>query len=535
MSPAPVDTPPILIVGAGPVGLSAALFLERAGCAVRIVDVNEAPTTLSKALVLWHRSLTVLDPVVPAGRFLDAGIPVRGARFFNQGTQVATLPLETREHWLPAGLLIPQSEVETILVRALEARGIRVERRTKLTAFEQTPDGVRCTLEGPRGIEVVSPPYLIGCDGAHSTVRHQLGIPFPGEAVPHRWLLGDLDVEVADGVNPHAPATPSERDVETGWIHLSSSDEGAIAIFPIAPGRHRVIVDAGAADPSAPRQDPTQEELQAAIHRRTRLQWRVVRNHWLAEFRVHERQVPAYVHGRVVLAGDAAHVHSPAGGQGMNTGIQDAANLGWKLALVASGHGGPDLLASYHAERHPVAAAVLRMTGRMLRAAMVTQPAVRHLRDLAMAAALHVPGVRHRIAEALTEDDVRYLESPLNGAAGPGKGPATPGHWVPDVTWRGATGPESTIHWLRGRPGMLGTLILGPAADRAAWPARFGDHLLSVIPLGKDLQDPEGRVDRALPLEASHGILVRPDGVIAAVGPASAAQEWLRRHASARS
>ncbi|MBN8248321.1 MAG: FAD-dependent monooxygenase, partial [Verrucomicrobia bacterium] len=456
-----MHTQPILIVGAGPVGLSTALFLQHAGCPVRIVDANEAPTTLSKALVLWHRSLTVLDPVVPVERFLEFGTRIHGARFFNQGAQVATLPLEAPGHHVPAGLLIPQSAVEALLVQTLEARGVRVERRTQLTAFEQTVDGVRCTLEGPRGTQSFSTPYLAACDGAHSTVRHQLGIAFPGEAVPHRWLLGDLDVAVSDGVNPHAPGAPSERDIEAGWIHLSSSDAGAIALFPIAPGRHRVIVDAGPAELSATRQDPPQEELQTAIHRRTRLQWRVLRSHWLAEFRVHERQVADYVHDRVVLAGDAAHVHSPAGGQGMNTGIQDAANLGWKLALVASGAAGPDLLASYHAERHPVAAAVLRMSGRMLRASMATHPAIRHLRDLAMAAALHVPAVRHRAAAALTEDDIQYLDSPLNGTT-TSAGSVTPGHWIPDLESPVAHGPASSLQWLRGRPGTLGTLILGP-------------------------------------------------------------------------
>lgn len=526
---APMPHSSVLIVGAGPVGLSTALFLERAGCPVRIVDANDSPTTLSKALVLWHRSLTVLEPVIPVERFLEAGTRIRGARFFNQGAEVATLPLETPGHHVPAGLLIPQSAVEAVLVQALEARGVRVERRTRLIGFEQTVDGVRCTLEGPRGPESFSTPYLAGCDGAHSTVRHQLGIAFPGEAVPHRWLLGDLEVEVADGINPQVPAAAAERDIEAGWIHLSSSDDGAIALFPIGPGRHRVIVDAGPAELSAARQDPTQEELEEAIRRRTRLQWRVVRSHWLADFRVHERQVAQYVHGRVVLAGDAAHVHSPAGGQGMNTGIQDAANLGWKLALVATGAAGPDLLASYHAERHPVAAAVLRMSGRLLRASMATHPAIRHLRDLAMAAALQVPAVRNRVAAALTEDDIRYLDSPLNGATATADS-AAPGHRIPDLPFPGADGPASGAKGTQGQPGTLGTLLLGPEADPAAWPSRFGDRPLSVIQLERDLPDPGARVLRSLGLEAAHGILIRPDGVIAATGPASSIRDWLRSH-----
>lgn len=303
----------VLVVGAGPVGLATALALARQGTPVRVVDFNSGPTALSKALILWRRSLLTLDSILPVDQLLRLGIEARGARFYDQGRSVAALPFAGYGHGLPAGLLLPQSRLENALIQAVADAGVTVERHTLLKSFTQSSDGVRCMIERPTGIETWETPFLIGCDGAHSQVRHTLGLDFAGDALAHRWLLGDLDIEVVDGINPHAAADAREADIEPGWIYIDSSSAGALALFPIEPGRYRLIVDAGPADPAVPRRDPTLEELQTALRQRTRLQWRAVRAHWLADFRVSERQVAQYVHGRVILAGDAAHLHSPAG------------------------------------------------------------------------------------------------------------------------------------------------------------------------------------------------------------------------------
>lgn len=541
------DTP-VLVAGAGPVGLTAALLLARFGTPVRIIDQNESPTQLSKALVLWRRSLLALDPFVPAETFATRGLLIRGARFLDAGAFLTQLPLEGSAHALPPGVLIPQSEVERTLVEALQALGVRVERRTALRGFTAAADGVTAALEGPRGPEQVRTPWLLGCDGAHSTVRHTLGAEFPGESLPRRWLLADVEAEVRSGVNPHASTRDEERTVEPGWVYISGSGDGAVAIFPIGEGRHRVIIDGGPVPVDAPRRDPTLEDVQAAIHARTRLQWRLLRSHWLADFRVNERQVPQYVHGRVLLAGDAAHVHSPAGGQGMNTGIQDAANMAWKVALACQGCGGAPLMQSYHDERHPVAAGVLRMSGRMLRAGMLTNPVARQLRGMAMSLALSVPAVRRHVADALTEDDVRYLDGPLAGAAEGSHG-AVPGHAFPDsaIGPAGAVRPATDLlRWSRDDAAdSMGTLLLMPGADRAAWPSRFGSRPLRMRTLpragadGTAGADGAGGADglhAALRLRDTEGVLVRPDGIIAAAGAPHAIGAWLesRLPASAR-
>ncbi len=503
----------VLVVGAGPTGLAAAITLARAGASVRIVDLADAATTLSKALVLWRRSLLTLDPAVPFERFLEHGSAVRGARFYEDGKLGPVLDMPRGDHELPPGVLVPQSDTEQILGETLESLGVRVERSTRLVQFTSHADGVRCELEGPHGRETLEVGWLLGCDGAHSTVRHGLGVAFPGETVSRRWILGDIEIAVEDGINPHRPECEEERTLEPGWMHLDGGRAGAAAIFPMNRGRFRVIFDGGpASDDAAPR-DVTETEIAGLLHARTRLQWRIVRSHWLAEFRINERQVERYVHGRVLLCGDAAHVHSPAGGQGMNTGLQDAVNAAWKVALAARGEADPALVESYHAERHPVGAKVLAMSGRMLRASMISNPLLARLRGFGMLMAFGIPAVRRRLAASLTEDDIDYADGPL------AEGGHGAGHVLPDVAIDrdGARRPATDL--LRGASGVL---LLGQEADAAnfrstTWLASRTTHRLG---------EAESSLAAAIGLEPKEAALVRPDGVIAAIGGPDALGQW---------
>lgn len=515
---------PSLVVGAGPVGLTAALTLAHLGQPVRIIDSNAGPTTLSKALVLWRRSLITLDPFIPVEEWIRMGVVPKGARIMDSGRFVAEMKLENSGHALPGGVLIPQSDVETRLIQALAERGVEVERQTSLKAFEARGETVQCVLEGPDGRQEIETPWLLGCDGAHSTVRHTLGLEFPGEAISHRWLLGDIEVQVEDGVNPNAAHSEVERDVSFGWICSSNSVDGGVQIFPIKEGRFRLFVEAGPVDPATPRQDPTIRDLQEAIHRRTRLQWRITDAHWLAEFRINERQVAQYVHGRVFVSGDAAHVHSPAGGQGMNTGLQDAANLTWKLSLASHGVGGESLVATYQEERHPVAARVLEMSGKGMRATMLTSPLARGLQDLVVSLASHVPAFRRKASAFLAEDDVAYLESRL---AGHGDGSAKPGGLFPDVPIEQNGTTVSSIALLRRKRGEIATLVLLGAAHAADWPQEIGGLPLHAVQLGTDFSDPDGALQAALDLAPESGVLVRADGVIAASGEPANVRDWI--------
>ena len=503
----------VLVVGAGPTGLAAAITLARMGARVRIIDLADAATTLSKALVLWRRSLLTLDAAVPFERFLGHGSAVRGARFFEDGALGPVLEMPRGDHELPPGVLLPQADTERILGETLASLGIEVERSTRLVEFAPHADGVACDLEGPRGRERIEVAWLLGCDGAHSTVRHGLGVAFPGESVPRRWILGDIEIAVEDGVNPHRPACEEERTLQPGWMHLDGGRHGTCAIFPMNEHRYRVIFDGGPADEHATPREVTEGEIAGLLHERTRLQWRIVRSHWLAEFKVNERQVERYVHGRVLLCGDAAHVHSPAGGQGMNTGLQDAVNAAWKVALAVRGEADPSLVESYHAERHPVGAKVLAMSGRMLRASMVSNPLLAKLRNLGMLMAFGIPAVRRRFAASLTEDDIDYADGPLAG------GGHEAGHVLPDVAIErdGAQRPATDL--LRG---ASGTLLLGTQAEESQFRRPGWLASLAVRRLG----EAEAALTEAIGLGSRDAALIRPDGVIAAIGGPDAIKNW---------
>jgi 2-polyprenyl-6-methoxyphenol hydroxylase-like FAD-dependent oxidoreductase len=494
----------VLIAGAGPVGLTAAHRMARHGVPVRIVDVAEEPTQLSKALVVWRRTLQVLDATVGFEQFLAAGHEARKVSFSAQGKPLGTIDLQSDSHQLPAGVFVPQSETERILIEALAEQKIAVQRRTRLVDFVPDSQGVTCQLEGPDGPEQVRCSWLIGCDGAHSAVRHGLNIDFPGEAVDRRWILGDVRVD-------------TEWDLHETMI--GSGAGGLCGLFPVGHNRWRIIADGGDSEAGAPHQDPSVAELQAVLDQRTSHGWKIIEAYWRGEFRVSERQVENYVHGRVLLAGDAAHVHSPAGGQGMNTGIQDAANLAWKVALDWHGGGQPTLVESYQEERHPIGKTVVKATGRMLRGAMITNPIALHFRDMALHLGLEIPAIRRQLSEFLSEETVNLRGSRLNG---PGLRGASlqPGDALMDV----AIGQDGNIRpatdLLRGAEAVC--LVFGSevAADL---PDRFGDPQrgfpLTVRHLGPGTETPHAdQLAKALGLTQGGVAVIRPDSVVAAVG-----------------
>ncbi len=509
--------PPILIVGAGPVGLTAALSLHRQGIKVRIIDQNDQATPLSKALVLWRRSLLSLDAMIPFDTFLKEGIAAVNAHFFDEGHHQATLAFLTEGHGIPPGVFIPQSRIEAILVEALLKGGISVERNSKLVGIKQDHEGVTADITQGESSHTIKAEYLIAADGGRSTIRHLLNINFQGESMESRWLLGDMTV-----MKEHAPVS-IETDVAEGDLYMTSSPEGAIAIFPISRDRYRIIVDGGHLKNDTPRQDPTLAELQKALSDRTRLLWTIKETHWLSEFRISERQIDRYIHGRVLIAGDAAHVHSPAGGQGMNTGIQDAVNLSFKLASVLHG-ADTRLLERYQEERHPVARHVLIMSGRMLRAGMLRQPILRKVRGLLMPLLLGLPLVKRRMSNALTEDDVSYQATykTLKGSKMAWLGEAFPD--LP-IRWGALEVPAS--HLLRSEGPLYGTLVLGPSADLKAWPTHHLGLPIRSYRLGLDGLDEAGTLMRLMKLGPDEGLLIRPDAIIDYQGGSEGLKIWL--------
>ncbi|HWI41030.1 MAG TPA: FAD-dependent monooxygenase [Verrucomicrobiae bacterium] len=416
----------VLVVGAGPVGLAAACELTRRGVRCRVIDRNSGPTPPgeSRALVLWERTLEVLDQLGVAGRVLCRGKEVRALNLYGEGGRIARLPVDLLDpdcrYRFP--ITIPQGETERILEERLREMGGCVERRTRLIALEEDSEGVTVTvLREGRTLEEQRVTWVVGCDGAGSTVRSLLSLDFEGEEYSERFSLADVRMDSA------LPA-----DEATVWLQTGGGGVGAIPLPE--EGCWRLIDATGHAPPDTPelllaRFDSLMRgEGLPAVDIREAL--------WTSTFRIHRRIAGTFRMGRCFLAGDAAHIHSPVGGQGMNTGIQDAANLGWKLALAVAGRCGSFLLDSYDAERRPVARAVLRGTHLATRTLMLHARLAERLRNRMVALLGGRRGVQRRLRRRLSELNVSYRRSPLTSGMRTGRRGLGAGDRLPDALLR---------------------------------------------------------------------------------------------------
>ena len=391
---------PVLVVGAGPVGLSTALGLIDNGVPVRIIERAEEVTDLSKALVVWARTLEVLNGHVDARRFVDEGIAIAGARLHRDDRLIGELDLQDVDSVYHAGVLLPQSETERLLIARLAEQGVEVERGTELIGIENASDHVTFRVRGADGEEKSGrTPWLIGCDGAHSLVRDELGLDFDGGENPDRFVLGDVHVDAA-----------LPGDMVSAYFHK----DGLMAFFPIKGGRHRMI--ANTIDSGPGQADPTLDELQSIASARFPEPISLSEPDWIGAFRIRERVLDSYRKGRCFLAGDAAHVHSPVGGQGMNTGIQDAMNLVWKIAFHERGLGSEALLDSYSEERSEIGRKVVARTTRATGIATTRNPVLRFARNTVMHVGLGLPLVQNMLSHFLSMIEVNYRDARISGA-----------------------------------------------------------------------------------------------------------------------
>jgi 2-polyprenyl-6-methoxyphenol hydroxylase-like FAD-dependent oxidoreductase len=370
--------------------------------------------------------------------------------------------------------MIPQSETERVLEEKLVSRGVKVERKVELAGFRDDGSGIVATLRKANGeTEAVNASWLAGCDGAHSTVRHTLGMEFAGTTMQSDWVLADGHI---------AGIEPKDR------IHVYWHRDGILAFFPIVGDRYRVIADLGESHGDGRSADPTVPEVQALLDRRGSRGMQFSNPVWLANFRINERKVQDYRRGRVFLAGDAAHIHSPAGGQGMNTGMQDAFNLGWKLAAVISGRAAPTLLDSYSPERSAIGDRVLRNAGRLTEAAVMRNPILQDVRNTIVRFATGFAAIQHKVADQLTEMDIGYPESPLS----------VTGHHLP----HGAAVGERWAKPVGAGSQAAKFTAIGPADDVAALAKKYP---------GLVVAQADAAPDHALRL-------VRPDGYVGFAG-----------------
>jgi 2-polyprenyl-6-methoxyphenol hydroxylase-like FAD-dependent oxidoreductase len=429
MSSMPQSETTALIIGAGPVGLTMACELLRQGVPCRIVEQNEGPTPLtqSRALAIQARTMEALENVGATEHIVAHGRKVHGINGYHGGRRIVhlTLDLDALDTSYPFLFTLPQGQTERILIDVLKSRGGTVEWRTQMTGL-QNDASIRATLKGPDGTEqTVSARWLIGCDGARSTVRRELHLPFQGTEYEETFCLADVRID-----------WQQQNDEATVIV-----DKGIqVGAFPLPePGRWR-LVDASE---SVGTDDPAQavERFQDLLNSHGFPKARVSDPGWVSSFRVHRRVVDRFRVGSCLLAGDAAHIHSPAGGQGMNTGIQEACNLAWKLGLIHAGvaRDPEGLLDSYAAERRPIALDVLRGTDLATRAITVRNPLLESLRNRLASFLSEFDFVRQRISVGISELGINYRRSPIVAEDGPGAvglhafpGPRA-GDRVPDV------------------------------------------------------------------------------------------------------
>jgi len=387
----------VLVVGAGPTGLTLAAELLHRGLTVRLIDKAVTPLPWSRAVGVHARTLEILQGMGVAETLIAKGQKALGATLWSGGETLARVDFNELATAFPFVLCIPQPDTEAVLLDHVLALGGTVERGVALQTFRQHGNGVTATLVQGDTTETLEASWMVGCDGAHSTVRHALDLVFEGDTYEDRFLLADVKID---------------WDTRDDRISTFFSEDGLVACFPLPGGRWRLVLSAPDGDTRT--DAPPLEEIQTSFARRTGLGGTLSDLVWSARFRIHCRQVSSYRDDRVFLAGDAAHIHSPVGGQGMNTGIQDAHNLAWKLAAVHHGHARSQLLDSYQAERHAVGQSVLRGTDVATRVGTLRQPAARAVRDQVARVLTSFEVIQQRVAREVAELTVGYERSPLS-------------------------------------------------------------------------------------------------------------------------
>lgn len=555
--------PHILIVGAGPAGLTLALELTRAGVGVRVVDkAPPRPDAESRAIGLHPRSIEAFARNGVAAPFLAAGMTLIAANFYSSGARVLRIGLEGEaDRPYPFSLLVQQGKSERFLIERLQRLGVEIERPVSLEAFSQTSGEATAVLRRSDGrLEEARFDYIAGCDGAHSLMRQSLGVGFEGGPLEGRFATGDLTIDFPGG------ARWAEHEIHT------LLRPGRFAILGrLRDGSWRVVVDV-TDKPEVTADTVAVADLQDGFADFPEFDGVLRDPRWMSVFRVSSRVAAALRRGRVFLLGDAAHVHSPESGQGMNAGVQDAINLAWKLAAVVKGEADFDLLDSYEAERLPVIRAIVRDTELAQRAISVGSPLWIALRDLAAGALGRLRPTRNMLSAAFSATAFHYRDSPIVGQyghsptafleavarGGPYRGVAqhlayraapSPGDWAPDAEGLvRPDGSETSLHGLLANDLRPIVVVLGGAdpspSDLARLAAlvaslrnelgrRVDAHLVTREPAPDALHDRGGALHSRYGAKYECLFLIRPDGFVGFRSqPALGAP--LRRHLAER-
>ncbi len=395
----------VLVVGAGPTGLTMASELARYGLTCRIVDKAPKATDKSKALAIHARTLECFQNMGLVGEVIARGIKLRGIVAYAEGKELLHVGLGEIDSPYPYTISLAQSETEKVLSEHLKTFGVEVERNVEVIDVKQGDGYATTTLKKADADKTnsefsIESKWVVACDGAHSTVRKILNVPFEGGQYDEIFALADVQCDFKD--------PPKEG------VCLYATKQGIAAVFAMPGSHHRIIfsMPPGSNAFKDP-QNPTLDEMQVLVDERLGEGSRISDPAWLTSFTLRHRKISQYKWNRVFFAGDAAHVHSPAGGQGMNTGIQDAYNLAWKLAFYEKHNGSDELLSSYHSERHAVAVALIRNTDIMTRVNVMRSPIGQELRNRLAPILAGQEVVQNKVRGFITELAINYRKSPI--------------------------------------------------------------------------------------------------------------------------
>jgi len=454
----------VLVVGAGPVGLFLANECARRNLQFRLIEERASQSEHSKALAIFPRTLEIFDMAGVVGPFLEKANRVTKVAVMNRDRVLAHIRFEPNESPYSFVAMVPQNVTEKLLLEELRRRGGDVEYETRFISAEQDPSGVNATIEHNGETRRVRAAVVVGCDGAHSAVRHHLSLPFEGAEYEAKFLLADVD---------------TNTQLAADELQLCPSEFGPVAIFPMSATRRRIVATIEKAEGDAPSLDLVRKILA----QRAPSAIEALGLNWSSYFRIHHRQVARLREGRMFIAGDAAHIHSPFGGQGMNTGLHDIWNLIWKLDLFLKGHGNEELLDSYSSERLPVIRNVIETTDLLTKIMGTPHKLAQVLRDTVVPVISQLAPVQHAFVQRLSELGIAYHGSPIVTGAG---------KRYFDDSLRGGKG--ITSHFL---------LFVGEQAEPATKEA------------AKQLVDSYSDIVELRFFDTQGWLLVRPDGYIA--------------------
>jgi 2-polyprenyl-6-methoxyphenol hydroxylase-like FAD-dependent oxidoreductase len=501
MNAVSIRDPEVLIIGAGPTGLVLALWLTRLGVSIRIIDKTAEPGTTSRALAVQARTLELYGQMGLADAVIERGRKTMAVNLWVAGKKTAHAVFGEMGAGLspfPFALIFPQDEHERLLIDRLTEQGVQVERQTELQGFEEASGRVLARLKRLDGaLETCEASYIAGCDGAHSTVRAAIGTGFPGGVYAHLFYVADVEASGA---------------TMNGELHVALDRTDFLAVFPLkGKGRARLI---GTVRKEAEQQH---ENLSWNDVSKRAIEWiriDIARVNWFSTYHVHHRVADRFRTGRAFLLGDAAHIHSPVGGQGMNTGIGDAVNLAWKLAAVLRGRADASLLDSYEPERIAFARRLVATTDQAFTGVTSSGALARlvrlHLVRLFIPLFFTMKTVRRFLFRTVSQTIVNYRGSSLSeGRAGTVHG----GDRLPWVKTKlngvesDNFAPLSSLDWQ--------VHVYGDAAPEIRAVCEERKLPLHVFPWGPEMS-------RA-GLQPNAAYLLRPDGYVALADPAGSA------------